>query len=355
MTIALRKEVSRMNRDTTNRILLVILLLAVLATAYRVVAPFIAGFTWAAVLVAAFRPLQERLARVFRGRQKAATATVTLLVAAFVVVPLLAAAVAALQGATQLIQSIAADAGSGAKGFGLLDQWPRIGNAIDKAEELLGMADVDLRGMAASALQKLGSFLADQGPSLVGGAVGLAFTFGVTLVAMPALFSKGEHLSRVVGEALPVPDADGKRIVEDLTLMTRSVFMSVALTAATQAALGVPHDVTLTAVMFFCALVPGGTAIVWAPAAIWLAATGHPWKAIVLAAWGAGVVSTIDNVLRPFFAGKGAELPGGALFLGMFGGMIAFGLVGLFLGPIALYLTRELLAILRRDTPATAA
>jgi predicted PurR-regulated permease PerM len=352
-----------MNRDTTTRILLVILLLAVLATSYRVVAPFIAGFTWAAVLVAAFRPLQEHLARVFRGRQKAATATVTLLVAAFVVVPLLAAAVAALQGATQLIQSIAADAGSGAKGLGLLDQWPRIGNAFDKAEELLGMADVDLRGMAASALQKLGSLLAAKGPSLVGGAVGLAFTFGVTLVAMPTLFSKGEHLSRVVGEALPVPDADGKRIVEDLTLMTRSVFMSVGLTAATQAALGglallalgVPHVATLTAVMFFCALVPGGTAIVWAPAAIWLAATGHPWKAIALAAWGAGVVSTIDNVLRPFFAGKGAKLPGGALFLGMFGGMIAFGLVGLFLGPIALYLTRELLAILRRDTPATPA
>ena len=90
----------------------------------------------------------------------------------------------------------------------------------------------------------------------------------------------------------------------------------------------------------------------WIPAAIWLAAIGHPWKAIVLVAWGAGVVSTIDNVLRPLFAGKGVTLPGGALFLGMFGGTLAFGLVGVFLGPIVLYMTRELLAILRRDTPA---
>ena len=68
-----------------------------------------------------------------------------------------------------------------------------------------------------------------------------------------------------------------------------------------------------------------------------------------VAVWGAGVVSTIDNVLRPLFAGQGAKVSGMTLFLGMFGGMAAFGLVGLFLGPILLYMTRELLAILRRD------
>jgi len=103
--------------------------------------------------------------------------------------------------------------------------------------------------------------------------------------------------------------------------------------------------------MFFCALVPAGTALVWVPAAIWLAAIGHPWKAIMMAGWGGGVVSTIDNVLRPVFAGKSVTLPGGLLFLGMFGGMTAFGLVGLFLGPIVLYMAREMLGILRRDAP----
>ena len=72
-------------------------------------------------------------------------------------------------------------------------------------------------------------------------------------------------------------------------------------------------------------------------------------KAILLAVWGAGVVSTIDNLLRPLFAGKGTKVSGLTLFLGMFGGMAAFGLVGLFLGPILLYMTRELLTILRRD------
>jgi predicted PurR-regulated permease PerM len=105
----------------------------------------------------------------------------------------------------------------------------------------------------------------------------------------------------------------------------------------------------LTAVMFFCAVLPGGTAIVWAPAAIWLAATGHPAKAAILAIWGAAVLSTIDNVLRPIFAGKGVALPTSILVVGTLGGMLSFGLVGLFLGPIVLYLARELVATLRRD------
>jgi predicted PurR-regulated permease PerM len=113
--------------------------------------------------------------------------------------------------------------------------------------------------------------------------------------------------------------------------------------------LGVPYALPLTAVMFFFSLLPGGTAIVWLPAAIWLAYAGHNGKAVILFGWGAGVVSTIDNVLRPLLAGKGVKLSGILLFLGMFGGMAAFGLMGLFLGPIALYLAGELVGILRRD------
>jgi predicted PurR-regulated permease PerM len=354
-----------MNRDVISRVLFVVLLIAVLVSAFRVIAPFLAGFTWAAVLVAAFRPLHDRLERVFGGRPRAATAAVTLLVAAFVVVPLLAAALAAVQEGIAAIQWVVANHQSGGIDFGLRDRWPWIGHATDQAQALVGLANIDLRALAISGLETFGSLIAAEGPALVGGAFGLMFSFVVMLVAMPALFANGERLSQIVAGALPIPAADGTRIVGDLTLMTRSVFMSVGLTAAAQAALGgvallalgVPHAMSLSAGMFFCAMFPGGTAIVWVPAAIWLAATGHSWKAIMLVAWGAGVVSTIDNVLRPVFAGKGVKLPGAELFLGMFGGIAAFGVVGLFLGPIALYMTRELLAILRREThgaPATA-
>jgi predicted PurR-regulated permease PerM len=206
-------------------------------------------------------------------------------------------------------------------------------------------------------LKTAGAFVAARGPKIVGNAFGLGFSFVVMLIGMIVFFVDGKRFARAVASALPLPAADADRILSELGAMTRTVFISVGLTAAAQAALGglallilgVPYVLPLTAAMFFFALLPGGTAIVWAPAAIWLASTGHPWKAILLAAWGAGVVSTIDNVLRPILAGKGVKLNGTMLFIGMFGGMIAFGMVGLFLGPIVFYLTRELVAILRRD------
>jgi predicted PurR-regulated permease PerM len=166
-----------------------------------------------------------------------------------------------------------------------------------------------------------------------------------------------------LAETLPFPVVDGRRILRDIGDMTRTVFTSVGLTAATQAALlglgllvlGVPRPASLAALTFFLALVPGGVALVWAPVALWLAAQGQTWSAVAMALWGGGVVGTIDNVLRPFLAGRGVKLGNAMLFFGMVGGMIAFGLVGLFLGPIALYAARELIIILRRDIYAETA
>jgi predicted PurR-regulated permease PerM len=346
-----------MSRDPTTRILFAILLVVVLAAALQVIAPFLPGFTWAAVLVAAFRPFHQRLERTFGGRRWVATTAVTLLVAAFVMVPLAAAAIQAAQGSLAAFQWIQANYQSGGNDFGVAERWPWVRDTLERGKEFLGIADVDFQAVAIDGLKRLGLLISAGGPALLGGAFGLAFSFAMMLLGVPVLLAHGTQLTEAVADALPIPTADAKRILEDLTLMTRSVFISVGVTAAAQAALGgialfvlgVPYAVPLTATMFFCALIPAGTAIVWLPAAIWLAAIGDTGKAILLAVWGAGVVSTIDNLLRPLFAGKGTKVSGLTLFLGMFGGMAAFGLVGLFLGPILLYMTRELLRILRRD------
>ena len=346
-----------MNRNTTTRILFVLLLVVILVAAFKVISPFLAGFTWAAVLVAAFRPLHRRLERAFGGKRWAATTAVTLLVAGVVVVPLLVAAANAVDGGIAAVRWVEANYQSGGNHLGLGDRWPWVSDALARAKSLVGLADVDLRAKAISGLAALANLVVAQGPSLVGGLFGLMFSFGIMMVALPVLFANSERYSEVLIGALPIPDADARRILGDLSSMTHSVFMSVGLTAVVQGllagmallVLGVPYVVPLTAVMIFCALLPAGTAFVWAPAAIWLAAIGHPWKAGLLLAWGGGVVSTIDNVLRPLFAGKNVPVSGGMLFLGMFGGMIAFGAVGIFMGPIALYMASELVAILRRD------
>jgi len=326
------------------------LLAAVFWLAWLVLRPFLPGFVWAAVLVAAFRPLHTKLSVWFGGRAWLASAVVTLLVAAFVVVPIVVAVVQVGQGAVQGFEWVQTRYATEGSDLGLQDRLPWLGQGVAQAKEFMGLADVDLEAAAMAGIKKLGGLVAAKGPSIVGGVFGVVFSFVVMIVMMVVLFAGGGALRSSILDAVPLPRADAERIVNELTLMTRSVFISVGLTAVVQALLagvmmlilGIPHALPLTAAVLFAALLPGGTALVWIPVSIGLAATGHPWACGIFLVWCAGVVSTIDNVLRPVFARSGVKLPGMMLFVGMFGGLLAFGFVGIFLGPIILYLLREL-------------
>lgn len=336
---------------------------AVLWLSWEVFRPFVAGAVWASVLVVTFRPLHDRLERAFRGRAWAASAAVTVLVAAFVVVPLVVAAVQVVQGAVrgyQWAQTAYYDKGPA---LGAQEKWPWFDDALTRAKELVGMADVDVKAALVNGVKNVGTFVAAKAPAVVGGVAGLIFSFVVMLFLMLVLFASGDRVAAEVERALPLPRDDAARILRDLGLMTRSVFISLGMTALVQAALGwimltilgVDGALTLALAMFFVALLPGGTGIVWVPVSIWLAAVGHPWKALILFAWGAGVISTIDNVIRPLFARGGVRLPTVVLTIGMVGGLIAFGIVGLFLGPIVLYLLRELSQVAQRERTGASA
>jgi predicted PurR-regulated permease PerM len=346
------EESPAMTRETTP-LLYAALLAAVFWLAWLVLKPFLPGFVWAAVLVAAFRPAHTKLSGWFGGRAWLASSVVTLLVAAFVVVPVVIAVVQVVQGAAQGYEWVQTSYAAEGYDLGLQQRFPRLQEATDRVKELVGLANVDLQATAIEAVKKAGDFVAAKGPRIVGGVLGIVFSFFVMIFMMVVLFAGGEHLTAAIVNVLPLPRLTAERVMNDLTLMTRSVFVSVGLTALVQAGLagimmlilGVPHAFTLTAAVLFAALIPGGTALVWIPVSLWLAASGRPWACGIFVVWCAGVVSTIDNVLRPLFAKRGVKLPGMMLFVGMFGGLIAFGIVGLFLGPIILYLLRELTTV----------
>lgn len=344
-----------MPRETTS-LLYAALLAAVFWLAWLVLKPFLPGFVWAAVLVAAFRPLHTRLSGWFGGKTWLASTVLTLLVAAFVVVPAVVAGVQVTQGAIQGYQWVQSSYAAEGFDLGLNQRWPWITDAVERAKELIGLANVDLQAAIITTAKKIGNLVAAKGPGIVGGAFGIVFSFVVMIVTMVVFFNDGPKIAAAVAGVLPLPRDKAERVLNDLGTMTRSVFFSVGLTAVVQALLagvmllilGVPNAFKLTAMFLFAALIPGiGTALVWIPVAIWLAATGRPWACGIFVVWCAGVVGTIDNVLRPLFARSGVKLPGMMLVLGMFGGLIAFGIVGLFLGPIILYLLRELTAVVQ--------
>jgi predicted PurR-regulated permease PerM len=127
-------------------------------------------------------------------------------------------------------------------------------------------------------------------------------------------------------------------------LTIRAVVYGILMTALAQGVLagvgfwftGVEAPVLLGIATCFASLIPFGPPFVWLPAAVWLLARGDTARGLVLLAWGALVVSTIDNVLRPYFISQATKLPILMIFFGVLGGVSAFGLIGLFVGPIIL-------------------
>jgi predicted PurR-regulated permease PerM len=99
---------------------------------------------------------------------------------------------------------------------------------------------------------------------------------------------------------------------------------------------GVPRPVLLGAVAGFLSVLPIGAPLVWIPASLWLMSSGHLGWGIFLAVYGVVAVSGADSVIRPWFIARGAQLPFLLTVLGVLGGAIAFGLLGIFLGPVLL-------------------
>ncbi|MBC7980000.1 MAG: AI-2E family transporter [Armatimonadetes bacterium] len=107
---------------------------------------------------------------------------------------------------------------------------------------------------------------------------------------------------------------------------------------------GVPGAVLLGALTFFMAVVPVGPPMIWGGASLWLFSQGRPGWGIFMLIWGALGISSLDNVVRPILIGHGNKMPFALIFFGLIGGAVAFGLVGLFLGPTLLAVAFRLLA-----------
>jgi predicted PurR-regulated permease PerM len=113
---------------------------------------------------------------------------------------------------------------------------------------------------------------------------------------------------------------------------------------------GVPKAVFFTGLTFFFALIPAiGAATVCLAAALVLLATGHPYMAGFLAVWGLVVVGLVDNVVKPFLIKGDVEMHGAVVFFALIGGIAAFGMIGLLVGPLAVAMLLALLRMYRRD------
>jgi len=163
-------------------------------------------------------------------------------------------------------------------------------------------------------------------------------------------------LERLAGER-------GQRLAGVATLTVRGVVVGILGTALAQGVLmaiglalvGIKAAPLLGLLTFFLSPVPIGPPLVWAPVGLWLVYQGSFGAGIFLLLWGFLIVSTVDNVLKPLIISRGSDLPFVLVLLGILGGAVAFGFIGVFLGPVLLAVGYALLKEWAVSVPVTAA
>jgi predicted PurR-regulated permease PerM len=187
--------------------------------------------------------------------------------------------------------------------------------------------------------------VAETGLSLLLGLANGVLSFVLALIVAFFFFASGERLGRVITLLMVrIAGEQAPRLIDVTGATIRGVVYGILGTAVVQGiltslglwALGIPRPLLLGVLAGSLSVLPIGAPTVWIPAALWLIANGHTLRGVLLIAYGAIFVSGADSVIRPYFIARGAQLPFLLTLLGVLGGAIAFGLLGVFLGPVLL-------------------
>jgi predicted PurR-regulated permease PerM len=310
---------------------------------YLVIQPFVSALLVAGVLAIATWPAYERLRGNLRGNSTVSASVMLLLILVTGIVPIALLAEAVGDHVPAL--------------FSTLRDW--------RAEDLRVPEQVRrLPIIGENAYQWLTSLVADRTQSAAllqralepAGKLSLAFVrllgdglLQMLLVTFIAFFyyRDGERIAQLTHRVSR--RLSGEMSNEVLSIVvgtTRSVFISIVGTAAAQAVVayigfliaGVPGAFLLSVGTFVLSVVPMGPVVLWGGAAIWLYMQGEPGWAIFMVVWGAAVISSIDNFLKPLLIARGSTLSLALIFLGVLGGVLAFGFIGVILGPVLLAL-----------------
>jgi predicted PurR-regulated permease PerM len=313
---------------------------------WRIVTPLWQPLVWALLLGGLLAPLNMRLTQRLGGRVQLASSITTLLAIVLFMLPLAITAGAVGAQAAQLLRRLEGRVPGRGEALEFdLEKLPWIGEAVVWIETNTGVTLLQLQEWMAEGLQRLLQLVMSSGGTFVMGALGTTVSFVMMLFVLFFVLRDGPAMAQQVVSLLPIEGQRRTLLQRHLTDMTRAVFLGLGLTAVAQGVLlgvgfwiaGLPSPLVFGVLGVILALVPMvGPALLWIPGAIWLAARGETGYAVFLALWGSIVVGLVDNLLRPLLISGRAEVPTLAVFVGVIGGLAAFGFIGLFLGPIVL-------------------
>jgi len=344
--------------DITRIVLLVLMIGLLLIGSFWTLLPFLGALIWAVTIAVATWPVLLLVQQKTGGRRSVAVVIMTTLVLMAFVAPLALAAIAMIEAAGRspaLVQDFMV------RGLGEPPPWiaglPLVGErlALRWKELAAGQSDA-----LVEFAKPYASIAATWAISVTGGIGRLMVQFLMILVLTPIFYAHGETAARgalAFGRRLGAER--GERTIILAGQAIRSVALGVIVTAFVQAVLagiglwlfGVPHAGVLTAIMFVFGIAQLGPSPVLLPAIAWLYWTGSTGWATALLIWSVPVV-TLDNVLRPILIRRGVQLPMLLIVAGVIGGLISFGVMGLFIGPVILAATYTLAKEWVADAPA---
>lgn len=304
-----------------------------------VVLPFGTAILGSAVIAVVSWPLFERIRRGCKNSSTIASMVMLSALTFLIVLPITALSVVSAQKLPVLIQSLRNWINAGFALPEFLREIPYVGPWLfDELSHFLG-SQQEMIAAAQKLFDPLSSLLLKSAVTLGDG----LFQLCIMLFILFFFYRDGEYLARKSYALLQRMSGNLASEVGNIIInTTRSVVFGIVGSAAGQGIValigfwiaGVPGALLLGVAVFVLSVVPIGPPLVWGPVAIWLYYQGHAGMAIFIVLWGALAVSSVDNFLKPLLISKGASLPISLIYLGVFGGVLAFGFMGIIIGPV---------------------
>jgi predicted PurR-regulated permease PerM len=313
-------------------------------------APFIGPMAWAAFLAFLLDPLNRRLRRRFAGRSIAA-GTLTILAPIVILLPLSALSIDFIAQISALLQKLQQSAAAlDIKSLSDLQQFPWIARINVWLEVHSGISAEQIQSWLISGTRGVLRRAASMGGGFFLGALGSLLGFAIMLFLLFFFLRDGDAMLARARRLIPLDEIRKERLFRQLSGVTRAIVVGTSVTAFLEGVLigagftiaGLPSPVVFGVLAALLSMLPvGGAAFVWGPAVIWLFVEGRWGFGIFMLAWGL-LISGLDNVLRPLLISGRAKISALAVFIGVLGGISAFGTIGLIVGPVVLSLALAL-------------
>jgi predicted PurR-regulated permease PerM len=337
-------------KDFISKIFLIALMIGVLYVSFLLFKPFLVEILTAAMLASIFYRPYKWMARKMGNREKTASLTMCVLISLLVIVPAINILVIAGQKSISAYNDFSQYLNQ--EGLEFISE-----SYVVEKLEFLNIKELGVEGVLTDVAKKASNWLVDGATSAAKGTTTFFISLVIIIFTMFFFFVDGERMLKRLMRWTPMPDSYVLEIFNKFRDVSYSSVVATFVTAIAQGLIGALGFIIVGVPAFFAGILIGflsllpyvGSGLVWAPVAVYLLITGQIWEGIFLLAWGAAIVSVVDNLIRGYtISGKSQVHPIFIIF-SILGGISLFGFWGVIIGPLLISLAVTVLHIYEKE------